>query len=161
MPEVEGLPILEHRDAGIVGRVGSEHANEFSCENGRVVRLAPLTDDNIPPHPPTSPVQLSGTAEIRPPGGTGRLQDFLTNGGPDGNENIEVDWRAISLGMPLQDVVKLWQSAGAPLIHLGPGENCEDLKTLLSDPDISTKRIEAIRMWLVQQPKISSVTRSD
>jgi hypothetical protein len=143
MPEVEGLPILEHTDVGTVGR------------------LAPLTADNIPPHFPTSPFQPSGPDEIRPPGGTGRLQDFLTNGGSDVNENIEVDWRDISLGMPLQDVVKLWQSAGAPLIHLGPGENCEDLKTLLSDPDISTKRIEAIRMWLVQQPKISSVTRSD
>lgn len=222
MPEVEGLPILEHRDAGIVGRVGSEHANEFSCENGRVVRLAPLTDDNIPPHPPTSPVQLSGTAEIRPPGGTGRLQDSnltveestsmfgsvgsehanefscakgrvgrlapltddnipphtltlpvqlsspaeirppgwagrlqdsLTNIDSGVSENTEVDWREISLGMPMQDVVKLWQSAGAPLIHLGPRENCEDLKTLLSDHDISIKHIEAIRLWLVQQPK--------
>jgi hypothetical protein len=135
MPEVEGLPILEHRDAGIVGR------------------LALPTDNNIPPHDPTSPVQLSGPTEIRPPGGTGQLQDSLTNGGSDVNEDIEVDWRAISLDMPLQNVVKLWQSAGAPLIHLGPGENCEDLKTLLSDPDISTKHIEAIRMWLVQQPK--------
>jgi hypothetical protein len=225
MPEVEGLPILEHRDAGIVGRVGSEHANEFSCEKGRVGRLAPLTDDNIPPHHPTSPVQLSGTAEIRPPGGTGRLQDVnltveglpstfdmggsagsehanefsceknrvgrlapltddnipphpptspvqlsgtaeirppsgtgrlqgsSTNGGSSVNENTEVDWREISLGMPTQDAVKLWQSAGAPLIHLGPGENCEDLKTLLSDHDISPKHIEAIRLWLVQQQK--------
>jgi hypothetical protein len=54
----------------------------------------------------------------------------------------------------MQDVVKVWQSAGAPLIHLGPGENCEDLKTLLSDHDISTKHIEAIRMWLAQQPKL-------
>jgi hypothetical protein len=55
--------------------------------------------------------------------------------------------------MPLQNVVKVWQLAGAPMIHLGPGENCEDLKELLYDPDISTKHIEAIRMWLVQQPK--------
>ena len=81
MPEIEGLPILEHRDAGIFGR---EHANEFSCEKGRVGRLAPLTDDDIPPHTLTLPVNLSGTAEIRPPGGTGRLQDIVGN-----HKNIE------------------------------------------------------------------------
>jgi hypothetical protein len=148
MPEVEGLPILEHSDAGIVGRVGSEHANEFSCEKGRVGRLAPLTDDGIPPHPPSLPVQLSGTAEIRPPVGTGRLQDSLTNKDSGVNENTEVDWREIGLGMPMQDVVKLWQSVGAPIIHLGPGENCEDLETLLSNHDISIKYIEAVRLWL-------------
>jgi hypothetical protein len=208
MPEVEGLPILEHTDIGTVGRLapltdddilphtpalsvqpsgpaeirppggagrlqdsnltveelpstvgivdsaGSEHANIFSFGKDRVGRLAPLTDDNIPPHPPTSPVRLSGPAEIRPPGWTGQLLDSLTNKGSGVSENTEIDWREISLGMPTQDVVKLWQSAGAPLIHLGPGENCEDLKALLSDPDISTKNIEAIRLWLVQQPKL-------
>jgi len=46
--------------------------------------LAPLTDDDIPPHTLTLPVNLSGTAEIRPPGGTGRLQDIVGN-----HKNIE------------------------------------------------------------------------
>jgi hypothetical protein len=151
MPEVEGLPILEHAD---VGNVGSEYANEFNCEKDRVGRLAPLTDDNIPPHPPTSPVQPSGPAEIRPPAGTGQLLDCLITKYSGVSENNEVDWREISLGMPMQNVVKLWQSAGAPLFHLGPGENCEDLEILLSNHDISTKHIEAIRLWLVQQPKL-------
>jgi hypothetical protein len=61
----------------------------------------------------------------------------------------------------MQDVVKQWQSAGAPLIHLGPGENCEDLKALLADPDISTKYIEAIRLWLLTQPKVPAITTGE
>lgn len=203
MPEVEGLPILEHRDAGIVGRlalptdnnipphdptspvqlsgpteirhpgragqlqdsnlaieestgivgsVGSEHASEFNCAKNGVGRLAPPTDDGIPPYTLTLPFQLSGTAKIRPISGIGRLQDSLTNKSSGVSENAAVDWREITLGMPLQNVIKLWQLAGAPMIHMGPGENCEDLNTLLSDPDTSTKHIEVIRKWLVQQP---------
>jgi hypothetical protein len=153
MPEVEGLPMLEHSDAGVVGTVGSEHANIFGCEKDRVGTLAPLTDVDILPYARTLPVQPSAPAETRPPGGAGRLQDSnLTDDSSVINENSEVDWREISVGMSLQDAVKVWHSAGAPLIHMGPGENCEDLEALLSNPDISTKHIEVIRLWLIKQP---------
>jgi hypothetical protein len=54
MPETEGLPILQIH--GMVGIGGSAHANEFSCEKDGVGTLAPLTDDNIPPHTPALPV---------------------------------------------------------------------------------------------------------
>jgi hypothetical protein len=160
MPETEGLPILQIH--GMVGIGGSAYANEFSCEKDGVGTLAPLTDDNIPPYTPALPVQPASPAEILPPGGTGRFHDSnLNNDGSEVSGDRGVDWREISLGKPMQDVVKQWQSAGAPLIHLGPGENCEDLKALLADPDISTKYIEAIRLWLLTQPKVPAITTGE
>ena len=52
------------------------------------------------------------------------------------------------LGMSVDQVLALWQSAGAPIIQLGPGVNCLDLGKLLSRTDISTEHLEAVRAWL-------------
>lgn len=53
-----------------------------------------------------------------------------------------------ALGMPVEDAIELWQSAGAPIIHLGPGENCFDLEELLSNSDVKREHLEAVKRWL-------------
>jgi hypothetical protein len=55
---------------------------------------------------------------------------------------------ATILGMPIEEAIKLWQSQGAPMIHLGPGENCLDLKELLYDSDVKYEYLKAIKEWL-------------
>ncbi len=53
-----------------------------------------------------------------------------------------------NLGMSVEDAIALWRSEGAPIIHLGPGENCEQLDTLLSRPDVKPDHLVAVRKWL-------------
>ena len=52
------------------------------------------------------------------------------------------------LGMPLGKALELWRSEGAPLIHLGPSENCENLKKLLSNPNVKPEHLRDVRAWL-------------
>jgi 5S rRNA maturation endonuclease (ribonuclease M5) len=52
------------------------------------------------------------------------------------------------LGMPIAQAIELWRSEGAPLIHLGPGENCLDLEKLLSNRNIKPEHSDAVRVWL-------------
>ncbi len=51
------------------------------------------------------------------------------------------------LGMPVEKAIELWRSEGAPVIHLGAGENCQDLAKLLSNP-CNERQLEAIKAWL-------------
>jgi len=53
-----------------------------------------------------------------------------------------------ALGMPVIDVIEIWRSEGAPVINLGPGENCEDLEKLLGHLDVNAEHLEAISGWL-------------
>ena len=62
--------------------------------------------------------------------------------------NQAVDRYEVILGMPVQRALEIWRSEGAPVIHLGPGENCSDLEKLLSNPDVSERHLKAIRAWL-------------
>lgn len=57
------------------------------------------------------------------------------------------DYTAV-LGMPVEGAIELWQSAGAPVIHLGPGENCFDLEKLLSNSDTKREHLDAVRRSL-------------
>ncbi|MBA7628964.1 hypothetical protein ES703_36461 [subsurface metagenome] len=50
--------------------------------------------------------------------------------------------------MPVKKAIKFWRSEGAPVIHLGLGENCLDLAKLLSNPDVNERHLKAIRAWL-------------
>jgi hypothetical protein len=59
-----------------------------------------------------------------------------------------VDSREAMLGMPISNVIKIWHSEGAPLIHLGPGENSLDLEELLSLPDVHERHLLAVKQWL-------------
>jgi putative DNA primase/helicase len=51
------------------------------------------------------------------------------------------------LGMPMEKAIELWCSEGAPVIYLGNGENCFDLKQLLSTP-CNERQLEAVKAWL-------------
>lgn len=53
-----------------------------------------------------------------------------------------------ALGMPVEEAFDLWHSEGAPVIHLGPGENCFDLEKLLSNKDVNLRHLAVIRQWL-------------
>ena len=67
---------------------------------------------------------------------------------PDsGNEIVS------GLGVSVEMAFQLWRSEGAPMIHLGPGENCFDLGELLSRPEISPEHLEAVKAWLQEHIK--------
>jgi len=55
------------------------------------------------------------------------------------------------LRMPVKDAIEIWRSAGAPVIHLGPGVNCLDLGKLLARTDVSPEHLEAVKVWLQKQ----------
>lgn len=55
------------------------------------------------------------------------------------------------LGMAVDKVIEIWRSEGAPVIHLGHGENCHDLKKLLTSHDVKTYQLEAMSEWLGQR----------
>jgi hypothetical protein len=57
------------------------------------------------------------------------------------------DYTAV-LGMTRENAIKVWRSEGAPVIHLGMGENCLDMEMLLSRPDVSPAHLEAVKAWL-------------
>ena len=54
------------------------------------------------------------------------------------------------LGMPIDDALALWREMGAPVIYLGPGENCFDLERLLRNKGIRPSHLEAIQDWLAK-----------
>jgi hypothetical protein len=55
------------------------------------------------------------------------------------------------LGMRVEKALEIWRSTGAPIIHLGPGENCLHLEKLLSRPGVRQRHLEAVRVWLDKQ----------
>ena len=52
------------------------------------------------------------------------------------------------LGMPVGEVLKIWETNGKPVIYLGPGESCPGIDKLLSKPGVQERHIKAIRQWL-------------
>lgn len=52
------------------------------------------------------------------------------------------------LGMSVSKVLEIWQRRGAPVIHLGPGENCFDLERLLTEDPVKAHHLEAVNAWL-------------
>jgi len=57
------------------------------------------------------------------------------------------------LGMTVEKALALWTKEGRPIIHLGPGENCFDLKKMLSRRDINERHLAAVREWLVERQR--------
>lgn len=55
---------------------------------------------------------------------------------------------ATLLGMSVADAIMLWRSAGAPVIYLGPRDNCFRLDELLADANVRADRLKAVRHWL-------------
>ena len=56
-----------------------------------------------------------------------------------------------ALGMAVTEALNLWRYQGAPVIHLGPGENCFDLNKLLRQSDITSAHLSAVGKWLQQR----------
>ncbi|MFC2018737.1 AAA family ATPase [Chloroflexota bacterium] len=77
---------------------------------------------------------------------TGNVNQISYNNPVDslgvGNVNIP------DLGMPVEKAIDVWRSEGAPLIHLGPGENCEKLDLLLSNPNNKAEHLLVVKAWL-------------
>ena len=48
---------------------------------------------------------------------------------------------------PRGNIIELWNSKGRPVVHVTPGDLCEDLELLLSDGAISPRNVEAINKW--------------
>lgn len=71
-------------------------------------------------------------------------------GGDSGESATPLHYAAV-LGMPVEDAIEIWRSAGAPVIHLGVGVNCLDLGKLLARPDVSPEHLEAVKAWLQKQ----------
>ena len=63
------------------------------------------------------------------------------------NEVNDVDISQV-LGMSINEAVNLWRSEGAPIIHLGPGENCEDLDRQLNHSEILDRHLDVVKEWL-------------
>lgn len=67
---------------------------------------------------------------------------------------LTTDRCEIALGMRLEKVFEIWRSEGAPVIHLGPGENAggnlPELDVLLSNPNVLDRHLEAVKAWLKQ-----------
>lgn len=95
---------------------------QFSFKNGDCNAVTPLTDGDtpLPPDNDTLP----------------KRDDTL---------NPEA-----VLGMPVEKALEAWRSEGAPVIRLGPGENCLDLSKLLLNPGVSKRHLEAVKAWLQQ-----------
>ena len=52
------------------------------------------------------------------------------------------------LTMPIEKVIELWRAEGAPVIHLGAGENCLDLAKLLGNSNVLDRQLDAVKEWL-------------
>lgn len=70
----------------------------------------------------------------------------------DGDISPADDHHAAILGVPSKKAIEEWRSQGAPLIHLGPGENCTDLEKLLSNPNVKPDHLLAVEAWLEKHP---------
>jgi hypothetical protein len=55
--------------------------------------------------------------------------------------------------MTREQVISIWEEAGRPVIHLGPGENCFGLDKLLSHRDINERHLVAIKNWLEERQR--------
>jgi hypothetical protein len=80
--------------------------------------------------------------------------------GGDSGESAPPPHYAAVLGMPVEDAIEIWRSAGAPVIHLGVGVNCLDLGKLLARPAVSPEHLEAVKVWLQKQQKGNYESRS-
>jgi hypothetical protein len=63
-----------------------------------------------------------------------------------------IDRKEAILGISIKKVVEIWFHQGAPIVHLGPGENSginfPTLDILLADDNIPDRHLIAIKKWL-------------
>ncbi len=65
-----------------------------------------------------------------------------------------IDRREEILGMSVEKAVEIWRLNGAPVVHLGPGENAginfPNLDILLANPDVLDRHLEEIKVRLAK-----------
>lgn len=103
----------------------------------------------IPPTTPTLPT-LDTTLQDLP---VGNVSESITSKTEANRAQSVGPVRSVGntgkpLVMPVEKALEIWRSQGAPLIQLGPGEKCEDLEKLLSNPNVADKHLESVRAWI-------------
>jgi len=146
------------------------------------IRYGLSLDDSLSPGNPSQPSQPSrpdveprcegsgegveGVTEPSQPPLSDSVQDCEGLSGPeepsrdfeanrDGCDSCEGFWKDTEekLGMTIAQALKVWEEAGKPIIHLGPGENCFGLEKLLSHRDINERHLAAVRQWLEERQR--------
>jgi len=57
------------------------------------------------------------------------------------------------IDMPICEALEIWRSKGAPVIHVGPGENCFDMEDDLISGNLSNSQLEVVKRWLIAKGK--------
>lgn len=82
---------------------------------------------------------------------TGNPQSSYMNHSIDKNCENSATYVTLSPSKAMDDkksgFLELWDSLGRPPIHLGPGENCEDLRRLLESANTLPRHREAVLDW--------------
>ena len=76
---------------------------------------------------------------------------------PDGNSKNPDGRTTAVLGISINDALSRWRKQGAPIIHLGQCQNCEDLEQLLNQPDIPDYQVQAVKLWLDKNKYLMSI----
>jgi hypothetical protein len=118
MPETEGLP-----DLTTVTPLQNEVLQQNSFKNGDCNTVTPLTGRNKDTMPLTS--EGLNCPTVSPP--------TVDNSPP--------------VSLSPEEIIRLWKAEGKPVIHLGPGQNCENLELLLSRKDLPVEYKRAIKKW--------------
>ncbi|WP_077997844.1 DUF3854 domain-containing protein [Dehalococcoides mccartyi] len=158
----------------IKDRVGKERQRILRWDEDRVKRLTSLYGLKLKPSlspPEVSQVSLVSAPDTEPADTIGQdteecpsmcPPDFEADPGVeadtmDGADTIldkENHGRYIEgLGMTVEQALAIWEEAGKPIIHLGPGENCFGLEKLLSHRDINERHLAAVRQWLEERQR--------
>lgn len=64
-----------------------------------------------------------------------------------------------TLGMSIDHALNIWRSRGAPIIHLSPGENIEELDLFFYTRDIKCEHLEVIKKWLSEHTNDLEITK--
>jgi hypothetical protein len=128
------------------GTVGYKIINTGKAS--KILYTYPLTN-------PTNPTELnldtkipSNDDDISPTPISTNPTNRAKDGGSVGFVGIVGDSKNIPiLGMTVKEALEAWRSEGAPVIHLGAGENCHDLEKLLSKR-CNERQLEAVKAWL-------------
>jgi hypothetical protein len=113
----------------------------------------PVAEDCPPERPPDSEADPDVTADEADIadivcGDTGAATDAM-----EPAAEREPDPLEDSLHMTREQAVAIWEEAGRPIIHLGPGENCFGLDKLLSHRNINERHLAAVREWLEERQR--------
>jgi hypothetical protein len=134
-----------------------EKTSETSTMSATALKTAdnvdPVAEDCPPERPPYSEADPDVAADVAD------IADIVCEDkgtAPDAMEPAterEPDPLEDSLHMTREQAVAIWEEAGRPVIHLGPGENCFGLDKLLSHRNINEHHLTAIREWLEERQR--------